>query len=78
MNKALKEAFRRLADRLSPENLNRDGEATASEADRDYRQCLKEWKALGTRSNAPSMIGFGRSHSERWCCDVYPKVYDRE
>jgi len=46
MNKALKEAFRRLADRLSPENLHRDGEATASEALRDERQCRKEWKAL--------------------------------
>jgi len=38
--------FENLASRLSPENLHCDGEISNAEAQRRYRQIMKEWAEL--------------------------------
>jgi hypothetical protein len=40
------DAFDDLLCRLSPENLNCDGEISAAQAQRKYRQIIKEWEVL--------------------------------
>jgi len=42
----LTQAFSDLACRLSPENLNCDGETTRAHAARRYSQIVREWKVL--------------------------------
>lgn len=42
----LKDAFKDLACRLSPENLACDGEISRAETARRLRQCVLEWRAL--------------------------------
>lgn len=42
----LTKAFSDLACRLSPENLHEDGEISQAQANRKYRQIMKEWKEL--------------------------------
>lgn len=46
MPRGYREAFKRLANSLSPENLHEDGEIKGAEVDRKYRRLMKEWNAL--------------------------------
>jgi hypothetical protein len=46
MNKEIQAKFWDLTCRLSPENLNCDGEISRAEANRRYKHLMKEWHAL--------------------------------
>lgn len=46
MTNEQRKKFEVLANRLSPENLHCDGEATMQEAEAEERRCNKQWAAL--------------------------------
>lgn len=46
----LKEAFEALACRLSPENLHCDGEISRAQAEKRYRQIMREWRVLENKA----------------------------
>ncbi len=46
MEKEMLDRFLDLASALSPENLTCDGELSAAESNRRYKQLMKEWRAL--------------------------------
>jgi hypothetical protein len=56
ISEKLFQKFEMLTSRLSPENLHCDGEVSQAEANRRYRQIMKEWRELEIQT--------GRSVSE--------------
>lgn len=56
ISEELFQKFDRLTCRLSPENLHCDGEVSQAEANRRYKQIMKEWRELEIQT--------GRSVSE--------------
>jgi len=60
MTDELFEQFMGLASRLSPENLHCDGEISRAQANRRYREIMKEWKALEVK------LGYKTTEDEVW------------
>ena len=48
--------FEELTCRLSPENLHCDGEISRAQANRRYREIMKEWKALEAKVGHPVSV----------------------